>query len=500
MNSVKPNPIYKWTIIIGLVLFLVISVAYVIIGRVNSDEGWYLYTSKLVYGGAVPYQDFSFTQTPLLPYIYGLPQVLFSPGLYLGRVTSVLLTAISFLLSIVIANRLGGEKAAAATALIWATFTSGIYFLIIVKTYALTTLFFMLVFYILTREGKSRARYALAVLFALLATLTRLSALFFAIPVIIYTLLESDTKTRLIITGLCLATSTILMGIVLPNPESAYWGLLGNHMAEWGNMTVGERLLLIIQTRIPKLAGRYVNYLLFWCGLLVMGFKRIVTTLRNSPGIRVVIFGLFLFVIPNLTSGFMLTEYFIPFLFLLIPIAGIIFGKMVSNPPGYQTTLLHMLIAGVAISGLFWRSTTHMDISGEKLPVEEIIDAANVVKANTGPTDEIYVMEALTVVVEAKRQAMPGMTLAQFSLFEGDSDTARHLHLVNSQMTLDYFEQGVPKLVILTSFDWASLRKTAEYDRIVTALNQNYQRIYSAKNFGQNMNQIDVFVLTEGWE
>lgn len=78
MNNIKPNPIYKWTTIVGMVLFVAISIAYVIVGRINSDEGWYLYASKLVYGGELPYRDFAFTQTPLLPFIYGLPQILFS--------------------------------------------------------------------------------------------------------------------------------------------------------------------------------------------------------------------------------------------------------------------------------------------------------------------------------------------------------------------------------------------------------------------------------------
>ena len=92
---------------------------------------------------------------------------------------------------------------------------------------------------------------------------------------------------------------------------------------------------------------------------------------------------------------------------------------------------------------------------------------------------------------------MPGMTMAQFSFFDGDSEAARHLHLVNGQMILDYFDQGIPKMVILTSFDWASLRKAADYDRILASLSKNYHLVYSAKNFGQNMNQIDVYVLNE---
>lgn len=488
---------YKWATCIGLFLFVVISVLYVVLGRVNSDEGWYLYAGKLVYIGQLPYQDFAFTQTPLLPYVYGLPQVLFGPGLYLGRITSVLFSTIGMLLSLSIARRFGGEKAAAVACLIWASFATGIYFQSIVKTYAVTTLFFLMAFFILTREGKKETNYSLAVLFVLLATLTRLSALFFAIPIIVFSFVVSKPKTRWIITALCATAVIGLILLIAPNLEAAYWGLLGNHISVWGNLTFGERVSVIIKVRIPKLVDRYLNYFLLWCGLLVIGMKRIVNFLKTHADVRVVIMGLLLFLIPNLTSGFMLSEYFVPFLFMLFPIAGILFEKIDNDRPPYKAVLYRLFFGSIMISGLIWHSTQYIDLSGDRLPIEEIKEAASIVESNTSPTDEIYVLEALTVVVEANRQAMPNTTMAQFSLFNGDTATAEQLHLVNSQMTLDYFNQRIPKMVILTSFDWVSLGKTTDYDGIVASLNTNYKRIYTAKNFGQNMNQIDVYILNE---
>jgi 4-amino-4-deoxy-L-arabinose transferase-like glycosyltransferase len=488
---------YKWAKIIGLFLFVVISVGYIVFGRINADEGWYLYASKLVYSGQFPYQDFAFTQTPLLPYVYGLPQVLFSPGLYLGRITSTLISAVSLVLSLSIARKLGGEKAEAIACLTWVSFASGIYFQTIVKTYALTTLFFVLVVFMLAREGNKGVKYILATVFVLLAALTRLSALFFAIPIIIFSFTVSETRTRLIITALCAMAMACLLLLIVPNWEAAYWGLLGNHVLEWGSMTVGERVSVIISARIPKLVNRYLNYFLLWCGLLAIGFRRIVTYLKTNADIRVVVIGLLLFMVPNLTSGFMLTEYFVPLLFLLILIGGVLFDKFDSNRPRYKAIILRLMYGAVIISGLIWHSTSYIDLSGGRLPIEEIREAATVVKANSTPEDEIYALEALTVVVEADRRAMPGVTMAQFSLFDGDTKTAEQLHLVNGQLTLGYFDQRIPKIIILTSFDWASLRETTEYDEIEASLNKNYRLIYTASNFGQNMNRIEVYLLRE---
>ena len=133
--------------IVGSVLFILNSSVFILLGRVNSDEGWYLYASKLVYMGRLPYKDFAFTQTPLLPYIYGIPQIFFQ-SLYLGRVTSAFFSIVAFILSWVIAKNYGGKMAGGITALLGATFTYGIYAQSTIKTFSLTTLFFILAFFV----------------------------------------------------------------------------------------------------------------------------------------------------------------------------------------------------------------------------------------------------------------------------------------------------------------------------------------------------------------
>src|SRR3970282_585045 len=71
------------------------AVSFLFVGRLNRDEGWYLYASGLVYGGDVPYRDFAFFQMPLSPYLFGLPQLLLGPGLLVGRFTSLAFSAVS---------------------------------------------------------------------------------------------------------------------------------------------------------------------------------------------------------------------------------------------------------------------------------------------------------------------------------------------------------------------------------------------------------------------
>ena len=109
LSNIKYINGWQIATIAGILLTLSIHIAFFFLGRVNADEGWYLYTSQLVYGGQRPYQDFAFTQTPVLLYFYGLPQLLFSGSLYIGRVTSVVLSMSAMVLSLGVARRYAGD-------------------------------------------------------------------------------------------------------------------------------------------------------------------------------------------------------------------------------------------------------------------------------------------------------------------------------------------------------------------------------------------------------
>ena len=100
----------------GLLVFEAVSFVYV--GRLNRDEGWYLYASRLVYEGEVPYRDFAFFQMPLSPYLYGLPQQLFGSSVLVGRFTSLALSAVSMGVGLHLARRFGGTTAVAGLLLI----------------------------------------------------------------------------------------------------------------------------------------------------------------------------------------------------------------------------------------------------------------------------------------------------------------------------------------------------------------------------------------------
>jgi hypothetical protein len=494
----KKKP-YFWKVVIllGLILFLLNSAVFVFLGQVNVDEGWYLYAGRLVYAGQRPYQDFAFTQTPLLPYIYGIPQSLIFPSIYLGRITSVVLSSAAFALAVFIARRHGGDMAGGITALLGGTFTFGIYFQSITKTYSLTTLFFMLTFLALSLNARKELRLSLATLFTLLAILTRLSAIFFAIPLLVYILVVSNWKNRLLNIGLCLAAFSWVLILALPNADAAVWGLVTHHTAQWGNKTTAERAAQIFGSRIPNLLRIFFPYVLLWITVLALGFKQIKENIGRYFEIFLLVTGLSLFAIPNLTSGGFYSDYFVPLIFTMLPITGIVYTKIIPKQGKYSRPVMVAALLSTMIVGSAYGGYESIDVVSGLPPVEEIRSISSVIAEKTTRQDKVLALEAFWAVVDADRSAAPNMTMAQFSFYDVDAKTVERLRLVNGQTIAGYVENGIPKVVVLTDLDWDILKRTSQYAEIATSLKKNYRLILSRDSFGQRNNHVDVYIKNE---
>ena len=143
----------------GVVVYAALSLMFVLRGRLNADEGWYLYSSRLAWRGQLPYHDFAFPQMPLTAYVYGLGQTI-SASLYVGRLTSFVLGVAAVALSVRVTWREAGRAAAVAVVVLIAAFPTGVYNLTITKTYALTAFLLAVVLSALTSPGRPSSRLA----------------------------------------------------------------------------------------------------------------------------------------------------------------------------------------------------------------------------------------------------------------------------------------------------------------------------------------------------
>jgi hypothetical protein len=164
--------------VVGLfAVYVAVALYFVWFGRINHDEGWYLYASRLVYEGSLPYRDFAYFQAPLLPFVYGLPQKLFGIGITTGRLTSFVLGAGVVVLAARLAFERGGRWATVFTLamspltplVVWSWTTT--------RTEPLVGFLLMASAYMLSRRSRSVSASGAALFAAVLAAGTRISAL-----------------------------------------------------------------------------------------------------------------------------------------------------------------------------------------------------------------------------------------------------------------------------------------------------------------------------------
>ena len=500
----------RLAIAVGTGIFLISSVTLLFYGKLNMDASWYLYASNLVYRGMVPYRDFAFTQMPLLPYVYGIPQLLFGPSLLAGRATSLFFTCLSFFLALKVSHRYGGEVGAGITAIFLGTFFFGIYYLIIVKTYALVTFFFMLTFFLLSGHSSEPLRFSLAMMSMGLAVATRLSALPAALLILLYVVWAgSSINTRLLpLAGFLLVSAPVVL-ILITDLQAASWDLLTYHMLPWSNTTLTEKMVSIFLVRPLTFIfwlSPYLFYVLlaFLVGLLVsrepLFRRKFQAYIRRRHEILAIFAAMGLFIFSHLQTGTWYLEYFVPAVFVCLVILSIGCVKIyrrLGTQSGAQT-----ITAGLIAVSLFIFAVPHLipllDVNDGRTVMNRMHQVSERVSSFTKPGDSLIVLEALWIAIESQRSPAAGYTMGQFSYLPFDhNNEARRLKMVNLHLVEEDIRRGQAKAVILTDLDWLTLSRE-NADRVCQALRENYFLMFTASQPGQERNKIHVYRLDDG--
>jgi hypothetical protein len=493
----------------AVLLCLAVAALYVVAGRLNADEGWYLYASRLVYEGNVPYRDFAYTQTPLLPYVYGLPQVLLGPSTYLGRVTSALLLALNLLLGVHVARRTGGQAAGCITAWLTATFTYGIYLSSIVKTYSLLSLLFTSVLVVLTSKVRAEARYPAAALLAVAAAMLRLTAAAFALVVAVYCVARSRRAARWLTVAVLAVVSTGLLLFACCNGPAVEWNLVTFHVDQRGGPSGPAAAIETAVGCLLVLPWFYLSYFLLVVSLAAAMLldrrlrAELARAARRSGAVVTVGLGLTLYVAVHVFVAGCLPEYLVPAILSSFPLLAVSFawalgraGGSAAGPtrfgPGPAVCWIG-LAAAVVLHPLRY-TAAQVDLSGGELPVEEVRELAGLIAAESGEADQVLALEALSAVAESGRAVLPGLTMAQFSLQDVTTDEAERLGIVNPEMVLSYLREGAARIVVLTDYDWQVLERTGCREQVQEALVSGYLLVHEREEFGQRESGVQLYV------
>jgi len=480
---------------IGLGLYVLMAAAHIGLGQHNADEGWYLYAAGRVWSGALPYRDFAFTQMPALPYLYGLPLALLGPSLYVGRLITLALGLLQVGAAVALARRYAGLRGAALTALLLGSFTYVIYFNTIVKTYALVSLLITLTFLALPPTAGRPWRWGLALACASLAAMVRLSAAAFWLPVLIYALwtVRGGWLARLALAGWAVALWLPALYLFTRDLDATQWNLLGYHFGQWQGASLVRQLAEIGLYRAPLILSGYAPHLAL-AGATTAVYLATNPRPRRLGQLGLMLLSLIIFAASHLSTGDWHIEYLVPAAAGAMPLLAIGVVRVWERAGSRELRVLWAsLFAATLLTALTQNFPAFLDLKSSQPPVEEIRAVAQVVTDHTTPDDKLLTLSAMIVAVEARREVLPGLELAHFSIQPVSDARAQALHVLSPALLADNLEHEAARLVILTGRDRLLLEDLGIGPRVEAALGAHYTQLWVQTEFGQYADQLTIY-------
>jgi len=429
---------------------------------INQDEGWYLQASRMVYEGKIPYRDSSYTQTPLLPYVYGLINMFIPGGLAVGRTISAMLGLLCLWESLWIGKQLGGRLGALTTASLLAFNVLFIQHIVMVKTYALAgaLLTGSVAIIVRSEQSPSLSQSTLAMFLMMLACLTRLSLLPLYLVLVVY--LAAENRGRALSILLIGAMGLVILALpFILWPQEASFNLWYVHTGGYANSdipliqstwrTVYRKLLFVSDVARDYAPGYMVSF---------VGTAFMLATKRRRNTSRIVM----------LLSALWFSSFVADavaaapqggYRSILYPVVAIYAGLCVSrvdkisNHAGQtMRALVFISVALAAINAIPGLVAIHAG----KPPLLRLHDVATAIRKNNLPGHPILTLDTI-VAVEAEYPVVRGTEMSLFSFYgEMDTEDALKFHVVNMELLESAALDPETLVVVMSDEAWQRLQ------------------------------------------
>jgi hypothetical protein len=424
--------------VIGLfATWLATSFYFVRAGRLNHDEGWYLYAARLVLEGELPYRDFAFFQAPLLPYVYGLAQQLLGAGIdsaiEAGRLTSWLLGSATIALGARLSFERGGRPGALlflaiapfTPLLLWAFTTT--------RTETLNALLLMGSAYLLLRPSPSARASSGALVAAMLAAATRIASLPLAAGVLMWVVLRHRKHPRELALALGPA-AVIAVGLAAflwtAGVDAVFFDLVTRQTQRHDQLQAAHTWSAV-DFSLRRMAD--ISLLrAYYGGLPLVGFACtagaaavwLARRERNSFAAAAAGLGAFALAgyLPNLIPRVVFPVYFaavcVPFLVVTAWCAGHLWTGSTANGRRALSAAAAVFVFFQAASFVGQR---HLHLSGDPRDLNELRTVARYL-ARRVPASQTLVTLDTVLAVESRRRVPPGWEMSIFSYFPNRSE------------------------------------------------------------------------------
>ena len=505
---------------LGLAALVVEAAVFSQYGTTVYDDGGYAYEGWLtVAHGWMPYRDYYARVTPLLSYIYGLPQYLFGPSILVGRLTSVVLTLVGLGLGMVCARRLAGDWAAVLTIWLFAVNPSVLSYHFHAYAVGVTACFIGLTACALTWQRRPVAGAYLGALGVALFLLCRHDLLAMALVAWAYLLFWHPAPRRHRL-GAVLGSFALIIAVMLPfylaAPEVVRYALTVGRSAPPDlrpqAYMIGQPVTLFTIAWHLMMWLRYhahaILLLVPAAGLVVaagLAGRRLRAMLAGNAPVLLV-FGLGLAHFAAIELGVLAIRYspstiLYPFGFLPIAVAAaIVFmkaGRHFRQPGQRSYHVLLGVLAIVFVPVLVGRGA-HVQFSlARPTDLERVAIGAQLIARYTTPADRIFTTGDPQFFLEARRFLLPALT-EQFFNFRDSRDTARlrRYNFFNQEIVHEWLSGEATVAVVSDgALEW--LRHSGRYaggealvQQIMADIARNYDLVATAAGAYQGTTRV----------
>ena len=491
-------------------VYFISGLALLLLSDFWTDETWYFTGSSYVASGKVPYLDFFAHHNPLFYYIYALPQSLFGPDFIVGRLTSLVIMMLMFVLVWRLARRLDGKVAAYIAAGLLITNLFAMYYFTSFS-YRILEAFLMVAFFtILFGNLKGTIKYPLATFLLCLVVGVRYPVDFISgllVLFLVYIAYSQWRSKRIILLSLSVAVLTlaaIYLPFLLSAREQFLFGTIDlpflrkNFDIEFG---VAKEVSLLYRIYNPlqvlaEVFQRFYAVVAIIFGLAVyLGWKirkrevyikEVVPKYKSLVflSVFIILYEVFAAAAPDSSVG--LRSITFP---AAVIVAGVGLSRVIVGVKDGSTIALYSLIIAMIVISPFAQGfeSGRPPLTWGKTDNYRIKEVAARIEAHTEEGDKILTF-APVFAVQAGRELLPGTEMETYSFFPTwETERSRKLNLMNASMLLGYISSKEADAVVLTDgrfFSGAGQGKILDKYRpeILRVLDENYRLAETISN------------------
>lgn len=466
------RPLQRWlTAVACALLYFSVAAFYVARGEPNADEGFYAQASYNAMQGKLPYRDFAYTQTPMLPYLEGPVLAVAGYGVRQQRWLNASLGTATVFVAVAVWLGAGlSMPACLGLVLVWSFCPGLVYHATIGKTYALAQLLLVLAGTVLVSGLPVVRQLLLLSLGGVLAVGCRLTT---APTVVILWLGFTTAHHRQLgwwaLVGCPLLLTLLLFGPFFGKPDNVVFWTWSYHQ------------LSLVPSDKPKLLAQSLATFpaIGTLGLGCLAAAAAQRRLLQSPSTWLLLAGGVGWIASVGATG-VYTDYAVP----VIPLLLLGIGVFLAGRRPWRPAWLIGSCLVLGLAGLGWLLGERHTAPGY---LESLDETIAYLRQNSSPTDMVLTSMP-EVALESGRPPFPGLDMGKFGVTaEMDEATAARRNIITVGQLWRAIDRQEAPLVVLSNFrtwnfHWTipSLRplRHEQYQKWVDLLLARYDCVY----------------------